>query len=156
MLATGDLRLTLSAIQYNFNHCVLLVCSLSAGHVYTASVSLYLVFATGPFLLLLYEIGGGSWRRSRPHAADDSDAVLREGREAQLLALPHLDALELLEAPESELRRGDSVFTPQHPLQRQGRRTASGTAAQGSPECSSTAAARPSSWGNGGRVRCRT
>lgn len=63
---------------------------------------LYLVFATRSFLLLLYEVGGGGWRRSGPHAAYDSDAVLRERREAQLLALPHLDALQLLEAAQGE------------------------------------------------------
>lgn len=65
----------------------------------------YLVLATRSFLLLLYEVGGGGWRRSGPHAADDSNAVLRERWEAQLLPLPNLDALQLLEAAQGELRQ---------------------------------------------------
>ena len=61
------------------------------------------MFPSGPFLLLLQEVGGGGRGRGRPHAPDDPDAVLREGGQAQLLALVHLDVLELLKASQGEL-----------------------------------------------------
>lgn len=63
------------------------------------------MFTAGTLLLLFYEIRSGSWRRSSPHAANDSNTILRERGEAQFLALANLDALELLEAPESKLRQ---------------------------------------------------
>lgn len=114
-------------------------------------VEIYLVFATRSFLLLLYEVGGGGWRRSGPHAADDSNAVLWERREAQLLALPHLDALQLLEAAKGELRQGTRFHTSTSATS-----PPSPAGGRVSPECSSTAAVAPSSWGSEGRVRCRT
>ena len=63
----------------------------------------YLVFAAGALLLLLDEVGGGGGRGGRPHAPDDPDTVLGEGGQPQLLPLPHLDVLQLLEAAQGEL-----------------------------------------------------
>ena len=67
----------------------------------------YLVFAAGALLLLLDEVGGGGGRGGRPHAPDDPDAVLWEGGQPQLLPLPHLDVLELLEPAQGELQTAD-------------------------------------------------
>lgn len=65
----------------------------------------YLVFTARTLLLLLYEVGRRCWRRSGPHAANDSNTVLRERGETQLLTLTNLYALELLEATKCELKQ---------------------------------------------------
>lgn len=62
------------------------------------------MFPSCAFLLLLNEVGCGCWRRSSPHAANDSNAVLRERRETQLLALTDLYVLKLLKATKCELK----------------------------------------------------
>lgn len=64
----------------------------------------YLVFTPCAFLLLLDEVGRRRWRRSSPHAANDSNAVLRERGETQLLALTDLYVLKLLKAAKCELK----------------------------------------------------
>lgn len=62
------------------------------------------MFTPCPFLLLLDEVGRRRWRRSSPHAANDSNAVLRERGETQLLTLMDLYVLKLLKATECELK----------------------------------------------------
>lgn len=118
--------------------------------------NVYLVFPARTFLLLLYEVRSGRRRRRRPHAANDSDTVLWQRGESELLALPNLYALELLKATEGELKWNTGFKYAQMLLicrvvtNRCGRRTRSL-----SPGCSSTTATTPSSSGNGGRGRCR-
>lgn len=63
------------------------------------------MFAARPFLLLLDEVGRRRRRRSSPHAANDSNAVLWERGETQLVTLMNLYALELLEPSECELKQ---------------------------------------------------
>lgn len=63
----------------------------------------YLVFTSRAFLLLLDEVRRRSRRRSSPHAANDSNAVLRERGETQLLALMDLYVLKLLKAAKCKL-----------------------------------------------------
>lgn len=65
----------------------------------------YLVLTPCAFLLLLDEVGRGRWRRSSPHAANDSNAVLRERGEPQLLPLMDLYVLKLLKTTKCELKQ---------------------------------------------------
>lgn len=55
-------------------------------------------------LLLLDELHGRGWRRSRPHVSHNLNAVLRERRQVQPLSHSHLHLLQLLETSQSELR----------------------------------------------------
>lgn len=64
----------------------------------------HLVLTPGAFLLLLDEVGCRCWRGRSPHAANDSNAVLRERGETQLLALTDLYVLKLLKAAKCELK----------------------------------------------------
>lgn len=70
----------------------------------------YLVFTTCPLLLLLNEVRCRCRRRSRSHAANDSDAVLRERRETQFLSLTDLYALQPLKPSECELKQKTGRF----------------------------------------------
>lgn len=75
-----------------------------------SSSNVYLVFTACPFLLLLYEVGGRCRRRSSPHTANDSNTVLWERGEAQLLTLMDLYALELLKPSECELKQKKGFY----------------------------------------------
>lgn len=80
----------------------------TCGWIFSQSIcrsrSKYLVFPSSSFLLLLDEIGRRRRRWSCPHAANDSNAVLRERGETQLLAFTDLYALKLLKPSERELK----------------------------------------------------
>lgn len=69
-----------------------------------------LVFTACTFLLLFDEVGCRCWRRSSPHAANDSNAVLWERRETQLFTLTNLYVLKLLKAAECELKQKTGII----------------------------------------------
>lgn len=63
-------------------------------------------------LLLLHELDAVGGRRGGAHAAHHLDAVLRQGRQAQLLPLPHLHRLQGFKSSQRELgtnKRGDGA-----------------------------------------------
>lgn len=134
-------------------------------------------------LLLLQELDAVGGRRGGAHAAHHLDAVLRQGRQPQLLPLPHLHRLQGFKSSQRELgddKRGDGAVKGQGGSLPGGSllcHAALWTEQWGifgphgvtpkiirfwerkdfhAPGAPSRAGAAPSSWGSGERGHCRT